>query len=174
MDESWKIGGIYMLICRVNGKRYIGQSKNIRRRLNEHRRGKSFAPVICKAIAKYGWDAFDKTVLEFCPIEELDEKEIYYIAELKPEYNLSKGGGDPKGCKPSPETIEILREAVKKRWEDEEFQKLIKKPIICFDTGEIFNSVKSAAASVGVTHSCISMALTGSIKNGGRLSLEIC
>ena len=79
-----------MLICRANGKRYIGKSNNIKRRLNEHRLGKSFAPVICKAIAKYGWDEFDKVVLEFCPVEELDEKEIDYIAKLKPEYNSSK------------------------------------------------------------------------------------
>ena len=167
MDESWATSGIYMLKCRVNGKRYIGQSKNIKRRLNEHKNCKSFAPLICKAIAKYGWDAFDKTVLEFCPVEELDEKEIYYIAELKPEYNLSEGGGGPKGCKPSPETIEILREAAKKQWEDENQQKLFKKPIICIDNGKIFDSVKSAAASVGVTHSCISMALNGKMKTAG-------
>ena len=167
MDESWETSGIYMLVCKANGKRYIGKSKNIKRRLNQHRRGKSSSPIICNAIAKYGWDAFDKTVLEFCLVEELDEKEIYYIAELKPEYNLSKGGGGPKGCKPSPETIEILREAAKKQWANEENLKLIRKPIICFETGEIFNSVKSAAASVGVTHSCISMALTGSIKTAG-------
>ncbi|MBQ7493188.1 MAG: GIY-YIG nuclease family protein, partial [Selenomonadaceae bacterium] len=141
MDESWEASGIYMLTCRVNGKRYIGQSKNIKRRMNEHRRGKGFAPLVCKAIAKYGWNAFDKMVLEFCPVEELDEKEIHYIAELKPEYNLSKGGGGPKGCTPSPETIELLRQAAKKQWSDEENLKLLKKPIICIDTGEIFDSV---------------------------------
>jgi len=167
MDESWEASGIYMLVCKVNGKRYIGQSKNIRRRLNEHKRCQSFAPVICKAIAKYGWDAFDKSILEFCPVEELDKKEIYYIAKLKPEYNLSKGGGGTKGCKQSPETIELLRQAAKKQWADEEYLKLIKKPIICIDTSEIFDSVKSAAAKVGVTHSCISMALTGNCKTAG-------
>ena len=167
MDESWETSGIYMLVCKANGKRYIGQSKNIKRRLNEHKNCKSFAPLICKAIAKYGWDAFDKTVLEFCPVEELDEKEIYYIAELKPEYNLTEGGDSPKGYKHSPETKELLKQLAKKQWEVEDYQKLFKKPIICIDTGEIFDSVKSAAASVGVTHSCISMALTGSIKMAG-------
>jgi group I intron endonuclease len=135
--------------------------------LNQHRRGKSSSPIICNAIAKYGWDAFDKTVLEFCPVEELDEKEIYYIAELKPEYNLSKGGGGPKGCKPSPETIEILREAAKKQWANEEYLKLIRKPIICLDTGKIFDSVKSVAASVGVNPSAISAVLNGRVKTAG-------
>ena len=167
MDESWETSGIYMLTCRVNGKRYIGQSINIKRRLNEHKKDKSFAPIISRAVAKYGWDAFDKTVLEFCPVEKLDEKEIYYIAKLKPEYNLSKGGGGPKGCKPSPETIELLRQAAKKQWANEEYLKLIRKPIICIDTGEIFDSVKSAAAKVGVTYSCVSMALNGRCKTAG-------
>ena len=167
MDKSWETSGVYMLLCRVNGKRYIGKSNNIRKRLNEHKRCKSFAPVICKAIAKYGWDAFDKTVLEFCPVEELDEKETYYIAELKPEYNLTKGGDGSTGYKHSPKTKEILKQLAKKQWADEEYLKLIKKPIICIDTGEIFDSVKSAAEKSGVTHSCVSMALNGKTKTAG-------
>lgn len=167
MDESWEASGIYLLVCKANGKRCIGQSKNIKRRLNEHKRCQSFAPVICKAIEKYGWDAFDKIVLEFCPVEELDEKEIYYIAELKPEYNLTEGGYSPKGYKHSPETKELLKQLAKKQWEDENQQKLFKKPIICIDTGKIFDSVKSAAASVGVSRSCVSMALNGRTKTAG-------
>ena len=167
MDKSWEASGVYMLTCRVNGKRYIGQSKNIKRRLSEHKRNKRCTSIISKAIAKYGWDAFDKTVLEFCPVEELDEKEIYYIAKLKPEYNLAKGGEGRKGCKVSPETSEKLSQANKKRWENGELQKLIKKPIICIDTGEIFDSVKSAAVSVGVDPSAISAVLNGRGKTAG-------
>ena len=132
MNESLEASGIYMLTCRVNGKRYVGQSNNIRRRLNEHKSVRDCKTVISRAIAKYGWDAFDKIVLEFCPVEEPDKKEIYYIAELKPEYNLSKGGGGSRGY--------TSLSAIKK------FQ----KPIICIDTGEIFNSVNSAAAKAGI------------------------
>ena len=149
MDESWEASGIYMLVCRVNGKRYIGQSKNIRRRMNEHKSVRDCKTVISRAIAKYGWDAFDKTVLEICPVEELDEKEIHYIAELKPEYNLARGGGGSRGYK--------SLSAIKK------FQ----KPIICIDTGEIFDSVNNAAAKAGVTRSCVSMALNGKMKTAG-------
>ena len=163
MDDSWEVSGIYMLTCRANGKRYIGKSKNIRKRLLEHKRCKSFAPLICKAIAKYGWDAFDKEILEVCPIEELDEKEIYYIAKFQPEYNLTKGGGGPTDFKHSPKTIELLRQLAKKQWSDEENLKLLKKPIICIETGEFFDSVNSAAASVGVSRSCISGVIAGLI-----------
>lgn len=148
MDDSWKTIGIYMLTCKVNGKRYIGQSNNIKRRMNEHKSRKSNSLIISKAIAKYGWDAFDKTVLEFCPVEELDEKEIYYIAELKPEYNLAKGGG-PKGY--------VSLSAIKKS----------QKPIICIDTGKFFDSVKSAAAKVDVNRSAISAVLNGRVKMAG-------
>ena len=167
MDESWETSGIYMLVCKANGKRYIGKSKNIKRRLNQHRRGKSSSPIICNAIAKYGWDAFDKTVLEFCPVEELDEKEIQYIAELKPEYNMTEGGDSPKGYKHSPETKELLKQLAKKQWANEEYLKLIRKPIICLDTSKIFDSVKSAAASVGVDPSAISAVLNGRVKTAG-------
>ena len=127
--------------------------------MNEHKRCQSCAPIISKAIAKYGWDAFDKTVLEFCPVEEL--------AELKPEYNLTEGGDSPKGYKHSPETKELLKQLAERQWEDEEQQKRFKKPIICIDTGEIFDSVNSAAAKVGVTRSCVSMALNGRMKTAG-------
>ena len=158
MDESWEASGIYMLTCRVNGKRYIGKSNNIKRRLNEHRLGKSYSPVICKAIAKYGWDAFDKTVLEFCPVEELDDKEIHYIAKLKPEYNLSKGGKSGlRGYKHSKSFGEKISKT------------LIRNPhgakkVINVETGEIFNSIKNAAASVGKS---IWRALYGRIKTAG-------
>lgn len=167
MDESLETSGIYMLTCRVNGKRYIGQSINIKRRLNDHKWNKRCTSIISKAIAKYGWDAFDKTVLEFCLVEELDEKEIQYIAKLKPEYNLTEGGDSLTGYKHSPETKELLKQLAKKQWADEERLKLIKKPIICIDTGEIFDSVKSAAEKSGVTHSCISMVLNGRGKTAG-------
>ena len=156
-----------MLTCKINGKRYIGQSINIKRRMNEHRRGKSFAPIISKAIAKYGWENFEKEILEECNKEELDEREIYYIAKYSPEYNLALGGDGPTGYKPTLEVREKLSQATKKQWESSDQKALFKKPIICIETGEIFESVNSAAAKAGVTHSCISMALNGGCKTAG-------
>lgn len=161
MDESWEASGIYMLTCRVNGKRYIGQSINIRRRLNDHKWNKCCTSIISKAIAKYGWDAFDKTVLEFCPVEELDEKEIQYIAELKPEYNLSKGGKSGLRGYKHPKSF------------GEKISKILirnprgAKKVINVETGEIFNSIKSAAESVGKSRDVIWRALYGRIKTAG-------
>ncbi|MBR4903733.1 MAG: GIY-YIG nuclease family protein [Selenomonadaceae bacterium] len=114
--------GIYMLTCRINGHRYIGQSKNIPRRFSEHksRGGKAKARLpISRAINKYGWENFDKAILELCPVERLSEKEIYYIATLKPEYNISAGGeSGMRGHKHSSGTKEKCRAAAIKEWQD--------------------------------------------------------
>lgn len=112
--------GIYMLTCRINGHSYIGQSQNIRRRMWEHKhqRNKPHLPI-SRAIKKYGWENFDKEILEFCPIEELDEKEIFYIETLSPEYNVSKGGeSGMKGYKHSAETKEKCRAAAITEWQN--------------------------------------------------------
>lgn len=118
-----QITGIYVLTCRVNGKRYIGQSIDIKRRWNEHRKCKSFAPMISKAIKKYGWENFDKEILEVCSKEKLDEREIYYIAKYSPEYNLTKGGDGHTGYSPSPEVRAKLSLAAKKQWQSPEQKK---------------------------------------------------
>ena len=161
-----------MLTCKVNGKRYIGQSKNIRRRLLEHRKCKSFAPVISKAIKKYGWENFDKELLEQCSIDELNNREIYYIARYKPEYNLTIGGDGLKGYEPSSETKAKLSEAAKKQWQLPEQKARFQKPIICIETGETFESVKSAAIKAGVNHSSISQVLNGKTKTAGGYHWE--
>ena len=141
MDDSWNTSGIYMLTCKINGKRYIGQSKNIKRRLKDHSYSNNRCPLISRAITKYGRENFEATVLEFCPIDKLDEREIYYIAELKPEYNITEGGKRPKL---SLETREKMKTAAVKN------KAIHQKKIVCLDTGIEFNSIKEAAAAVGI------------------------
>lgn len=112
--------GIYMLTCKINGHRYIGQSGNITRRMWEHKhqRNEPHLPI-SRAIKKYGWENFDKEVLEFCPVVELDEREIFYIEILSPEYNVSKGGErGMRGYHHSPETKEKCKAAAIKEWQD--------------------------------------------------------
>ncbi|MBR5912782.1 MAG: GIY-YIG nuclease family protein [Selenomonadaceae bacterium] len=160
-SEKNQMSGIYMLVCRVNGKRYIGQSKNIKRCLNDHKWNKRCTSIISKAIAKYGWDAFDKEILEFCPVEELDEKEIYYIAKIKPEYNVSKGGKfGLRGFKHSKSFGEKISKALIRSQNGA-------KKVINVETGEIFNSIKNAAESVGKSRDVIWRALYGRIKTAG-------
>ena len=72
---------------------YIGQSNDIERRFKEHCYKTDL--IIEKAIHKYGKENFSFEILEECSINELNKKEIYYIAlydSIKNGYNLSTGG----------------------------------------------------------------------------------
>ena len=59
----------------------------------------------------------------------LDEREIYWIAHLNPEYNICIGGKGAKVYKPSAEKNEISRQAALKQWRemDEEIKQRILK-----------------------------------------------
>ncbi len=94
---------IYMATNRQNGKRYIGKTKNsLATRIKGHfgnaRRGST--TVFAAAIRKYGEAAFDISILEETTEEQLSGREIFYIAKIKPEYNMTSGGEGsavPKG-----------------------------------------------------------------------------
>jgi group I intron endonuclease len=83
----------------LNGKKYIGSSTNLRRRLLEYYNinrlliGNSMP--INTALLKYGYNNFSLTILEFCNVNILLEKEKYYFELLSPEYNILKTPGNP-------------------------------------------------------------------------------
>lgn len=92
--------GIYKIENKTNGKIYIGQSIAIETRWLQHkyeaRAGKNQAPLYV-ALRKYGIENFSFEVLEECPQELLDEKEIFWIAYYKSNdrnfgYNVLAGG----------------------------------------------------------------------------------
>ena len=87
--------GIYKITKKENGKSYIGQSNDIERRFQEHKNKKDIP--IEFAIQKYGSEAFNFEIIEECKLEELDEKEIYWIDYYNTfkgfGYNCSIGGG---------------------------------------------------------------------------------
>ena len=167
--EDWNTSGIYMLTCKINGKRYIGQAQNIAKRMYNHKcsRHKYYEQVIVHAIVKYGWENFDKTVLEFCPIEKLDEREIFWIAKLKPEYNISSGGVSRRGYKLSKKTREKLSEVAKVRWQNPKIRNIFQKPVVCIETQEVFESISDAARKIGIYGTSISRCLRGKGKTAG-------
>lgn len=90
--------GIYKITKKENGKSYIGQSNDIERRFKEHQ-CKTDIPIEL-AIQKYGVDAFEYKIIEECSLDELDEKEKYWIAHYNTYkgfgYNCNEGGGNSR------------------------------------------------------------------------------
>jgi len=108
---------IYMLIS-PSKKCYIGKSVNLKRRFKEHKCAKG-KKILYKAIRKYGWDNFDKVIIEVFEDDISDkfmsDREIYWIAKhgtLKPGgYNCTIGGEGCSGLYVSVETRAKLRAA---------------------------------------------------------------
>jgi group I intron endonuclease len=88
---------IYKITHKETGKCYIGFTKNFQRRMNMHKHLSSLdnpQQHIHKAIKKYGWDKFNREVIEE-NVENLPEKEIFYIKEYDTYnngYNMTTGG----------------------------------------------------------------------------------
>lgn len=92
--------GIYKITNLVNGHAYIGQSVNIERRWKTHRQkpfesSKDANAPLYQAMRKYSLDNFSFEVLEECLVEELNEKEVYWISYFNTffkGYNQGPGG----------------------------------------------------------------------------------
>lgn len=93
--------GIYKITNRINGKIYIGQSRDIKTRWKSHQyiafrsTGAGYNYPLYVDMRKYGLDAFDFEVLEECLIEDLNEKERYWIQyydSFTRGYNQMEGG----------------------------------------------------------------------------------
>lgn len=120
--------GIYMWTNKLNGKKYVGSSVDLRRRLleyyNVNRLLNENSMPIYVALLKYGYHNFTLTFLDFCDIDNLMSREKYFFEVYSPEYNILKIPGSPNrgsGWKHSEAAIENLRVAANKRGESSEF-----------------------------------------------------
>jgi group I intron endonuclease len=98
-----KKSGIYSIQCIVNGKYYIGQSKDIYSRISDHKRklitNRHNNIKLQRAYNKYGIDCFVFSTLTICPLEEIDNQEKFYINLLDSVtngYNIESGGNKNK------------------------------------------------------------------------------
>jgi group I intron endonuclease len=86
--------GIYCIENIVNGKKYIGQSTNLKKRMWEHHNG---SHILNGAIKKYGKEGFKRYILVYCEIFELERLEIecikiFHSHKSEWGYNISWGG----------------------------------------------------------------------------------
>jgi group I intron endonuclease len=128
-----KSPGIYIIKNKKNGNFYLGQSGNLRRRWQSHHqrliKGIHSNPHLQAAWNKYGESAFEFLVLEYCAIEQLDEREQRYLTSHVEKgncYNIAKDATAPmRGKTHTPEARQKIAEAGRGRvFSDETRQKM--------------------------------------------------
>ena len=120
-----KYNYLYKITNKINNKIYIGVHRT--NNLNDSYMGSG--KILKRAIKKYGIENFNKDIINFFETyrEALDaEKQIVNQDFLKGNniYNLKEGGYG--NCKWSDKALQRLSEAATKRWQNPEYQKLMK------------------------------------------------
>ncbi len=169
-----KIIGIYKITNQVNGKCYIGQSQDIYTRFSKHNWSVNDTKdnkILIKAFNKYGIDNFSFDIIEECQIEELDDKEIYYIDKYRSYvgfkdchgYNATIGGGGIRGYKMSKEAKQKIGKS----------NYLVRNPypVLQYNMAglfvEEFESILNAHKKTGVGKSGIRACISGTYKTAG-------
>lgn len=118
-DGKKKLIGIYGLQNKIKPEKwYVGQSVDVDYRWSQYAKlNVRSQPKLKRALLKYGYDAFEKVILEECADEKetLDQREDYWIVQkdsIKNGYNCRRGGSRGRH---SDETRKLLSEIAKKR-----------------------------------------------------------
>lgn len=78
--------GIYKIVNVVDGKMYIGRSKNVYKRVRSHkcdlRKNRHGNQHLQNAWNKYGEENFMWEIVELCSLDIIEEKESYWIKQL--------------------------------------------------------------------------------------------
>lgn len=82
-----EISGVYMLLNKNTNQCYIGSSKDVNRRFYQHNYNKD--RMTTRLYNDMKNNDFDMVVLTECSVDELKQKEQYFIDLLKPYYNTN-------------------------------------------------------------------------------------
>jgi group I intron endonuclease len=90
-----RTGCIYLITNLINGKQYVGQTLNFKRRMMFHKTHDT--TLMDRVIQKYGWENFSSSIIEDnVPENELNEREKYWIKYFNTfegeGYNCTEGG----------------------------------------------------------------------------------
>lgn len=162
---------IYKHQCIENGKVYIGQTcQEVDKRWRDGQ-GYVHSPRFYSAIIHYGWKNFTHEILEEnLNFEEANQREQYWInfydsTNPNKGYNLTIGGDshlytEESKNKMSNSAIKRFSDIDERKKQSERLKKayeknsskwdIIKKPIRCIETGEIFSSTTEAAKWAGI------------------------
>lgn len=98
--------GVYTISDKKN-RIYVGSSSNIRGRFNTHRyhlrKNDHKNPKLQNTWNKYGKEELTLAVLEECEVDNIQEREQYWIDKLSPYYNILTEAYSVRGFKHSEE-----------------------------------------------------------------------
>lgn len=112
--------GIYKITNKINGNSYIGQAKDIYKRWKKEKQeskranSESYNYPLMRAFRKYGIENFIFEILEECKIEDLNEREIYWIAYYDTFFNGYNQtlGGDNSAVQPKEKIIGVMSDLI--------------------------------------------------------------
>lgn len=156
---------IYKITNKVNGKTYIGSTKNVKARWAKHkallRHSYHHNHHLQAAWNKYGEDSFTFEIVEECIPSMLLSREQFFIDTMKPEYNQTAIAGK---IEMTEEMRNKLSAATKNAYKEGRLHKTTKK-VYQYDLrgnyiGE-FESLKEASASTKTNLPHLSQVLNG-------------
>ena len=118
--EKRNSSGIYKIENKINGKIYVGKTVNFRKRYVSYkasyynRTERQINFYLMSSIDKYRPENFTFSVLEFCGIDDLAEKELLWMVELE-STNLDKGYNLRMDSSTGMVTHDSTREKISKR-----------------------------------------------------------
>lgn len=176
-----KVCGIYCIENKINHKKYIGQSVDIKERWRHERQNKKNNKHFTRAINKYGIDNFLFTILEECSPQELDDKEQLYIKKFNSDnqkfgYNMETGGKNystwfvklsEEERKEINKKRSLTQKGKSKNWSQGGKERIAKanldrlrrykklKSVYCLETDTIYESISEAAKKNGINDSVL-------------------
>lgn len=169
---------LYIHTNKTNKKAYIGITSNpLTRRWGKNGEGYKGQIKFWNAICKYGWDGFNhEVILQDLTLEDaslLEQQYIIMYDSINNGYNIKEGG-----CFHTEEEIKKIRESNKKHIRTEEHKKHIsegkkcKRPVICLETNEIFNSPHECAEKLNIDLGLIFEACSGRLLSTHKLHFQ--
>lgn len=181
---------VYMHINKINDKKYIGITCQNPPESRWGSNGGHYKTCtrFYQAIQKYGWDNFEHKILATnLSKEEACQKEINLITKFQTQndkfgYNIFAGGNAPKLSKETRKKISKSLMGNKNAtgnkgksrppWSKETRQKIMqsrkdRKPIICIETENEYESIRECARQLNLDASHICKVLKGKLKSTG-------